>query len=206
MTLVAISYNPPQTPESKWKKGFAMFSKWHITPAKKRRFSCSSPTTAAAATEKVLRQRVSPSVKCEDLTAREFAQMAGIKINLTTDSEETDSAYEEPLGTSQMTSLTSRTAFSSESRARACRRIWDSDFWQCDEATANCSISSSSNQDTLFLAKLRSKPSQQNLTVPNVIQKGRFKIVVGQDDTEPVIHQQVVLEWKRKKSDPSTKN
>jgi hypothetical protein len=173
MTLVAITYNPPQhspfTFNNKWKKGLvSLFTNKFHQYHQARRYS--SPTTVAAATEKILRHdNHNEIVKCEDLTAKEFAQMTGIKIN------------EEDL----LTQMTSCTEFSSKSSPS--KRIWDSDFWQCN---------SKNDDDT----------QSSSMTVPNYsIQKGRFKICVGQVDSEPVHqHHQVVLEWKRKRSDSSS--
>ncbi|KAI9346682.1 hypothetical protein BD770DRAFT_309968, partial [Pilaira anomala] len=81
------------------------------------------------------------------------------------------------------------TSISTTLSTKSCHQIWDSDFWKTN------------NNDTLFISQLRSSPPTLNTT----IQKGRFKIVVGQDDCEPVNqYQSVVLEWKRKRSDSST--
>jgi hypothetical protein len=234
MTLVAIYYNPPTTTSSnssssnsstfhssKWKRTLAVFSsKYH-----NRRKHKSSPTTAAAATEKVLchtptTNQHPTSVKCEDLTAKEFAQMAGIKIKSNSGSDSEDeslmesppqetylscykSDYESMLMT-QMTSISARTALSTKS----CHQIWDSDFWQCN--TTKNTPTTPPTDDTLFISRLAStsKDCCNSLTVPGVIRKGRFKIVVGQDDCcEPVNqHHHVVLEWKRKRSDSSSNN
>lgn len=222
MTLVAIYYNPPTTQDlslnstthhSKWKRGLAFISPKHYYNKKKYK---SSPTTVAAATEKVLcHTKQQQQVKCEDLTAQEFAKMAGIKIKTTDDEEEinnvdqTISSYkhdmltvDEPMMT-QMTSFSTRTALSSKS----CHQIWESDFWQthpntsklCKLNTENSNLSTSTNSnDTLLSNK------------GTVIQKGRFKICVGQqdnDESEPVSqHHHVVLEWKRKRSNSSATN
>ncbi|CEP08836.1 hypothetical protein [Parasitella parasitica] len=257
MTLVAIYYSPASTnptitsPKikamtnhsnftSKWKRGIALLSSKYNH---KRKLQC-SPTVVAAATEKILchtsNNNHDNNIKCEDLTAKEFAKMAGIKIksdedddNAETDDETTDyvsvttapahqqqhylttSILDEPM-TTQMTSISTRTALSS----RSCHQIWDSDFWQCNmdnnqkiktntTTSTTKTTNTNNNNDTLFLSKLRSSCSTMDsdgLTVPGVIQKGRFKIVVGQDDcSEPVTqHHHVVLEWKRKRSDSST--
>ena len=265
MTLVAIYYSPPSTNSasskvktmtinsnftSKWKKGIALLSSKY---SHKRKYQC-SPTTVAAATEKVLchNKNSNPAhhshIRCEDLTAKEFAKMAGIKIK--SDDDEVDgvegndemvdfvsvtattapaqqhylSIVDEPM-TTQMTSVSTRTALSSKS----CHQIWDSDFWQCNDTsnnnnnnnnklmktntnTTSSSTKTNTNNDTLFISRLRSCSSSMennnNMTVPGVIQKGRFKIVVGQDDCcEPVTqHHHVVLEWKRKRSDSSSTN
>ncbi|OBZ85217.1 hypothetical protein A0J61_06738 [Choanephora cucurbitarum] len=193
MTLVAIYHNPPTpfspTPSvnSKWKRWFS----------RKKKLT-KSPTTLAAATEKVLCQE--QPVKCEDLTAKEFAQMAGIKIKSSSFSSTSSLSDQEftcksDLMLSQMTSISTRTATSSKS----CHHIWDSDFWQTN-----------TQHDTLFISRLCSREAAKNnnLTVPGVIQKGRFQIVVGQDDCcEPVNqYHHVVLEWKRKRSDSSSTN
>lgn len=260
MTLVAIYYSPASTNStsskvktttinsnftSKWKKGIALLSSKY---SHKRKFQC-SPTTVAAATEKVLchknNNHHNNNIKCEDLTAKEFAKMTGIKIKSEEDIEIDDemidyvsvtatapahqqqhylttSIVDEPMMT-QMTSVSTRTALSSKS----CHQIWDSDFWQCNldnnnnklmktntnttSSTTKTTNNNNNNNDTLFISRLRSSSSttdNNNMTVPGVIQKGRFKIVVGQDDCcEPVTqHHHVVLEWKRKRSDSSSTN
>ncbi|KAI8638102.1 hypothetical protein BD408DRAFT_447049 [Parasitella parasitica] len=257
MTLVAIYYSPASTSSTltsskiktltthsnfanKWKRGIALLSSKYNH---KRKIQC-SPTTAAAATEKILchinSNNHDSNIKCEDLTAKEFAKMAGIKIKSDEDADYVElddeiteyisvttapahqqqhylaaSIIDEPM-TTQMTSVSTGTALSSKS----CHQIWDSDFWQCNmdnnkKTKTNTTPSTTkttntdNNNDTLFLSKLRSSSStmdSDSLTVPGVIQKGRFKIVVGQDDcSEPVTqHHHVVLEWKRKRSDSST--
>ncbi|PHZ17307.1 uncharacterized protein RHIMIDRAFT_5850 [Rhizopus microsporus ATCC 52813] len=185
MTLVAVTYNPPRhssfNHSNKWKKGLVSLFTNKFNYSSGRRYS--SPTTVAAATEKVLRHMDNNNnnnesmIKCEDLTAKEFAQMAGIKIK----EQEQDIDHD-------LTQMTSITAFSSKSSPN--KSIWDSDFWQCNDGDKKCT------NDT------------QSLTVPSCnysIQKGRFKICVGQVDSEPVHqHQQTVLEWKRKRSDSSS--
>ncbi|KAI8994898.1 hypothetical protein BDB01DRAFT_774491 [Pilobolus umbonatus] len=230
MTLVAITYNPPQISNSKWKKGLSLLTKWDTRI--KRKYSATSPTIIAAAKEKVLRhnnvgtQHSSSYIKCEDLTAKEFAQMAGIKIKSTDDERglEEPVIEEEPMA-SQMTSRSAQTALST----RSGRHIWDSDFWQDNLACKSTEIIHNDNtnkhsivhnihndhhtinhhdnsNDTQFISQLRSEKFN-NLTVPGIIQKGRFKIMVGCDDLEPVSHQQhlqVVLEWKRKRSNSTS--
>lgn len=249
MTLVAISYNPPNTttstaPHSKWRKGLALLtSKLHTT--KRYKYN----TTRAAATEKILRHNSNTPVvvKCEDLTAKEFAQMAGIKIKTTDEmcdnnnnedllhlsnsssNSSGDSSYDEE--NVYLTTKTTNTfnhnhhqmtSISATLSTKSCHQIWESDFWQCDNKSSSSgttttvtkdddkltktpsTITTNNNNDTLFISQLRSSS-----TALNTIQKGRFKIVVGQDDCEPVNqpqqhHHHVVLEWKRKRSDSST--
>ncbi|KAI7901481.1 uncharacterized protein BX663DRAFT_437658 [Cokeromyces recurvatus] len=84
--------------------------------------------------------------------------------------------------TTQMTSISNFTEFSSSKTSH----IWDSDFWKCNTT------------HTPVMAKSSSSSSS------SVIQKGRFKIIIGQDDysCEPV-RQHVVFEWKRKRSNSS---
>ncbi|KAG2208879.1 hypothetical protein INT47_011019 [Mucor saturninus] len=211
MTLVAISYNPP-TNSSKWKKGLALLA------SKLQHHKDKSPTTRAAATEKVLRHNSNTVIKCEDLTAKEFAQMAGIKL------KEEDVLEEDVyLTTKSTTTLNNHqmTSISTTLSTKSCHQIWDSDFWQSNEPVKkkkvtpkkstlgvhtkrnnNNNNNNNINNDTLFISQLRSSSS----TI-NSVQKGRFKIVVGQDDCEPVNqYNHVVLEWKRKRSDSSTTN
>lgn len=195
MTFVAISYNPP-TNSSKWKKGLALLSS-------KLQHKDKSPTTKAAATEKVLRHNSKTTIiKCEDLTAKEFAQMAGIKIK-------EDDIIEDQMYLTTKTTTTfnnnQMTSISTTLSTKSCHQIWDSDFWQCGESNKKPikkTTTNKNNNDTLFISQLRSSS-----TTINSIQKGRFKIVVGQDDCEPVNqYNHVVLEWKRKRSDSSTTN
>lgn len=242
MTLVAISYNPPNTtttPHSKWRKGLALLtSKLHTTKRYKNN------TTRAAATEKILRHNSNTPVvvKCEDLTAKEFAQMAGIKIktsdemcdedlihlsNSSNSSGGSSSSYDEEnvyLTTKTTNTFNNNhhqmTSISATLSTKSCHQIWESDFWQCDNkstttkdddkltktntTSSTITTNTNNNNDTLFISQLRS-----SCTALNTIQKGRFKIVVGQDDCEPVNqpqqqHHHVVLEWKRKRSDSST--
>ncbi|KAI9476178.1 MAG: hypothetical protein EXX96DRAFT_576107 [Benjaminiella poitrasii] len=254
MTLVALYYNPPQQEEeqqqqnshnpfhsTKWKKGLALlYSKYY----NKRKHHKYSPTTAAAATEKVLchDNKQQQHVKCEDLTAKEFAQITGIKIRSSSSNENlldsehqhlttttmttatkryaastTVHIYNEPM-TTQMTSISTCTEISSSKTTSAtnCHRIWDSDFWKCNTtATTSSNSPAITDESTLILSRIHSASStpkssntnllKNNLTVPGVIQKGRFKIVVGQEDIgcEPV-NQHVVFEWKRKRSNSSS--
>ncbi|KAI8375964.1 uncharacterized protein BYT42DRAFT_546700 [Radiomyces spectabilis] len=136
MTLTALSHKPSQPSMSKWRRGFHIFSKWS---SKKRNHS---PTTIAAATEKYVRHRsTQPTVKCEDLTAKEFAQLTGIKIIQSHHDDIEDDDDSDQNGDSHLdihaatvgyplTVHSSRTAMSSESRKPASLpRIWDSDFW-----------------------------------------------------------------------------
>lgn len=232
MTLVAISYNPPNN-SSKWRKGLALLS------SKLQHKHLRSPTTKAAATEKILRHHSTTTIiKCEDLTAKEFAQMAGIKIK---DDDANDEEIEDQVErefllanedggmylTTKSTSTYNNqhhqmTSISTTLSTKSCHQIWDSDFWVSSNGSDLTTTTTNShkktkttnnhhkplekktnNNDTLFISQLRSSPPTLNTT----IQKGRFKIVVGQDDCEPVNqYQSVVLEWKRKRSDSSTTN
>lgn len=203
MTFVAISYNPP-TNSSKWRKGLALLSSKLQHKDK--------PTAKAAATEKVLRHNASTTttttiIKCEDLTAKEFAQMAGIKIH----KEEEEMLVEDAMYLTTKTTTYSNhqmTSISTTLSTKSCHQIWDSDFWHDDNENSKkkkdkkITNKKKNNNDTLFISQLRSSS-----TTINSVQKGRFKIVVGQDDCEPVNqYNHVVLEWKRKRSNSSTTN
>ncbi|KAI8985268.1 hypothetical protein BDB01DRAFT_850306 [Pilobolus umbonatus] len=62
--------------------------------------------------------------------------------------------------------------------------IWDSNFWK---------------DHPLSLTRELSEPGGRK--VPSMIQKGRFKIVWGQDDNEPIVAPEThVVEWKRKRT------
>ncbi|KAI8146573.1 hypothetical protein BJV82DRAFT_391398 [Fennellomyces sp. T-0311] len=160
MTLATISYIPAQhssststtssTSSSRWRKGLALFQR--------NRNKCWSAMTLAAATEKYVRHK-SAEVKCEDLTAREFAQLTGIKI--------VDATV-----TSPSLVLNESTTLSTESQNTP--NIWDSDFWQ----------------------NHHHEPPN-----PRVIMKGRFKIMMGDDDNVATVAPTAqVVEWKRKRS------
>ncbi|KAI9321324.1 hypothetical protein BX666DRAFT_1874608 [Dichotomocladium elegans] len=185
MTLAAIQLIPAHqhsVDARRWRKGLALFSR--------RSKHCCSPMALAAGTEKYLRHS-SPEVRCEDLTAREFAQLAGIKIK--DDFDATTTAP--PLMLNVNNQSTTHTSLSSDSVSR-CPRIWDSDFWQQENA-----------------------PRCPNKQKRNIIRKGRFQICVGHDDDDhndddslfqhlsvsnissrsavPTVQ---VVEWKRKRS------
>ncbi|KAJ8659071.1 hypothetical protein O0I10_005109 [Lichtheimia ornata] len=201
MPLAALQHVPAQTTVDtgrRWRKGLAVFA---------RRFRNHGPTSTAhcsrmamaAATEKVVWSRP-PDVKCEDLTAREFAQLAGIKIK---DENEDNmlstitTATAPPPLMSVNNQSTTCTSLSSDSRQQQ-PRIWDSDFWCCQ-------------QQQQQEAHDEDDEDAKHLPVPNVIKKGRFRIVVGQandiEDDRSVASLPVmtrppppVLEWKRKRS------
>ncbi|KAL0078997.1 hypothetical protein J3Q64DRAFT_1697546 [Phycomyces blakesleeanus] len=159
MTLASIKHSPPpsissQTANhSRWRRGLAMFTKWSQNSRNKKRWD-NSPTALAAATEKVCHRHASSTIKCEDLTAKEFAQLTGIKIRTTDDTssnasyinindDETENEDEEeayyataplttdlPINAYQFSVQSARSAQSSESRAKqSLLRIWDSDYW-----------------------------------------------------------------------------
>ncbi|CDH59773.1 predicted protein [Lichtheimia corymbifera JMRC:FSU:9682] len=183
MPLAALQHVPAQTTVDtgrRWRKGLAVFA---------RRFRNHGPTSTAhcsrmamaAATEKVVWSRP-PDVKCEDLTAREFAQLA---------------ATAPPPLMSVNNQSTTCTSLSSDSRQQQ-PRIWDSDFWCCQQQQQQ-EAHECDDEDA------------KHLPVPNVIKKGRFRIVVGQandiEDDRSVASLPVmtrppppVLEWKRKRS------
>ncbi|KAI9009919.1 hypothetical protein CLU79DRAFT_774507 [Phycomyces nitens] len=150
MTLASIKHSPPQsissqTNHSRWRRGLAMFTKWSQNSRNKKRWD-NSPTALAAATEKVCHRQASSTIKCEDLTAKEFAQLTGIKIRSTDDEYEDEEAYyataplttDLPINAYQFSVQSARSAQSSESRAKqSLLRIWDSDFWQHQSHTIN---------------------------------------------------------------------
>ncbi|KAI9248244.1 hypothetical protein BDA99DRAFT_564857 [Phascolomyces articulosus] len=197
---------------SRWRKGLALFQK--------SRSKCWSPMTLAAATEKYVRHK-STEVKCEDLTAREFAQLTGIKI--------IDATVTSP----PMASMNEVTTLSADSTSSAaCQRphIWDSDFWQCGQPQQE-QEDQQEEQEHRYHQHHHHHHNRHHHRHhhhhhrhhqppnPRVIMKGRFKIMMGEDDEEDqesnmtapmrttrVIttalnenHTQVV-EWKRKRS------
>ncbi|KAG2222185.1 hypothetical protein INT45_007202 [Circinella minor] len=188
---------------SRWRKGLAIFQK--------SRSKCWSPMTLAAATEKYVRHK-STEVKCEDLTAREFAQLTGIKI--------VDATVTSPPITTmnETTTLSSGSTTSISNRPR----IWDTDFWQCEQQQQQEEGQQQQHdRHHLHLHHRYHHHHHHHHQPPNprVITKGRFKIMMGEDDEEDqesymtapmrtttVIttalnanHTQVV-EWKRKRS------
>lgn len=197
MTLAALSYIPASgfdDHSSRWqKKRFSLFgsSDTYGTMRRQRRHS-SSPMVIAAATEKIVRRHhhrvevVEDEVACDELTAREFAEMAGIKT----------------IASESSSSSSSHDACSLEDSEHRLN-IWDQEFWQPIQASKSMSTTSSptpihSISSNIDLKKKRHRNS--------VITKGRFQIVLGDQDNDTNSLQSVpsststVVEWKRKRS------
>lgn len=190
MTLAALSHIPAQHQSRGgssrgWRKGLALFSR-----SRHQHQSSSSRMALAAATEKFVRHSPPEVIKCEDLTAKEFAQLTGINLDANS--------------SIQSHQITTRSAMSE----RPHPRIWDSDFWHhpsSPSSSSSCSSSTStSNLPSLFSCMRTDSNSSSASRGPSIIRKGRFKIVVGQE-TEPVspttTKEEFVLEWKRKRAD-----
>ncbi|KAI7886183.1 hypothetical protein K492DRAFT_178332 [Lichtheimia hyalospora FSU 10163] len=197
MTLAALSYIPASgfdDHSSRWqKKRFSLFgsSDTYSTMQRQRRHS-TSPMVLAAATEKIVKrhhhhvQVVEDEITCDELTAREFAEMAGIKT-VTSESSSSSSSHD---------------TCSIEDNEHHLN-IWDHEFWQ--------PIHSSKSMSTISSPTIRSTSSnnkdQKNKRHRNsVITKGRFQIVLGDQDDDTSSLQSVpsststVVEWKRKRS------
>ncbi|ORY94588.1 hypothetical protein BCR43DRAFT_494266 [Syncephalastrum racemosum] len=236
MTVAALSYLPAQhsnstttaaaSGASRWRKGLAVFSRWHQQHYPSSRRWSHSPTTLAAATEKVICHTKKQDIKCEDLTAQEFAQMTGIKI------KEADLLMEEEASVEEDHWLTTQSARSTDRLS-----IWDSSFWHhgdphgCSNSSTATTRSCSNTHPRLFALRrhqyTNTSTTSSDLPSPpsllshsssassaqssccsrgaGVITKGRFKIVVGQteenyDETESLQTAADVVEWKRKRT------
>ncbi|KAI8992036.1 hypothetical protein BDF20DRAFT_847880 [Mycotypha africana] len=190
---------------------------------------------------------VSPSssndVQCGNLTAKEFAQMAGIKIKSAHDFEleqqqqqytTTSSVLPTTTMMTTMTTYSTRTAFSTKSIQQQ-PHIWDSVFWQSDKEGSSLPTKEAQTlkEDNIKNQRNQQLSQQQEPSDPiqpyntpilsrtrkkqNVIHKGRFEIVVGDEDVKQEKNingasvqepqnlgsqkKPTVVEWKRKRSD-----
>ncbi|KAI9315899.1 hypothetical protein BX666DRAFT_1952581 [Dichotomocladium elegans] len=142
----------------------------------------SSPTALAGATEKFIRHRPS-EISCGDLTASEFAMLAGIPTMAIAGAASDD----------ELSCGKSEREFPSP-------KIWDQDFWLHPSTSTSATTASSalSNDDD----SCHPHPIHRN-SAPNIILRGRFQICVGEDtsdDTPVSLSAPPVFEWKRKKS------
>ncbi|KAI8331482.1 hypothetical protein BC941DRAFT_438491 [Chlamydoabsidia padenii] len=174
-------------PDSTWFK--RILSRW---PRKRR------ATTLAAAHEKYI-HRQQHNIECENLTAKEFAQLTGIDLKEEEDDDEEAAYVSLPLD--QPSSLLNTIRSSRTTASHKKPKIWDHDFWKQHPPsllTTDCCSSSSSS------SSLRRKSTLGSVDRPcsSVFQKGRFQIVVGDYDEEDPIQPQPppCLEWKRKRS------
>ncbi|KAI7864487.1 hypothetical protein BDF14DRAFT_1833810 [Spinellus fusiger] len=188
MNLASIKHTPPQSiasqnTHSRWRRGIALLTRW--SQSSHRKPSSSSHSSSYALSEKHL----TDTIQCEDLTAKEFAQLTGIKIRSTESEEEEDTAYEGYYATvpafmkmasdpqsppppqhlnvsqCQLSTHSSRSAQSSESRGRQnLLRIWDSDYWQYSPhyhaSTPTLGHLTSSLSTQIYPTKSRSDPVQ----------------------------------------------
>ncbi|KAI9494966.1 hypothetical protein BDB00DRAFT_816472 [Zychaea mexicana] len=154
--------------------------------------------TLAAATEKYVRHKSPPQVKCEDLTAREFAQLTGIKI---VDATCTSPPLEY---SNETTTLSNDSCTTTATTAQP--RIWDSDFWQQQGGQRRQQQQQQQPEHCHHHHHHHHEPPN-----PRVIMKGRFKIMMGEDDEDrdsnnttasvPITNcARQVVEWKRKRS------
>lgn len=190
MTLAALSHIPaqhhqsPSAPGSRWRRGLAIFSKRHKQ---------ASPTALAAATEKFIRHTPA-QVKCEDLTAKEFAELTGIKIKMDDNCITTNTPLQQTVESD-----------SYERKRYSMPRIWDSDFWHQGSGAGSSLFSAcSSSTATTTCPPCECSPLRRSRG-PSIITKGRFKIVLGQDDEHDESSQETqtsceVVEWKRKRT------
>ncbi|KAI8384622.1 uncharacterized protein BYT42DRAFT_563116 [Radiomyces spectabilis] len=164
----------------------------------------------------------------EDLTASQFAILTGIKIKKIgkyqdpsfyleneDDSSDDDGDDDEELNDDHlslpMTIRSERNYASSSSLSSHTMphkpRIWDSNFWHSPHGStvttplhSRCSSSTMTTSSSMPLSSSHTMKSRS----PNVIQKGRFQIMIGQIDHHPshpiTTPEKNVVEWKRKRS------
>ncbi|ORX57370.1 hypothetical protein DM01DRAFT_1333997 [Hesseltinella vesiculosa] len=236
MNVVAASNLPPTCNESaRWFKRLLKYTKKKKPVPKQPTATC-----MAAATEKCIRRRYS-SIQCENLTAREFAHLTGIDIVTTDEVDDQlyiNTTHQSNLSLQGATMRSCRTSVSCKKPG-----ILDQDFWQlsrtstCQDQTSSVSSCSNSSHQTSFSAISGFCNNSASTTLTNidpdkqkhlacvfssscntsrpcsVIQKGRFKIVVGDDPDEQLdqdLHHDAivspppaVVEWKRKRSQES---
>ncbi|OBZ88898.1 hypothetical protein A0J61_03052 [Choanephora cucurbitarum] len=138
----------------------------------------------AAATEKFIRNHTTDMIHSEDLTASQFAYLTGIQtkrhpIESPMIESDSDSDSESELEEDHLYSASIMTHHSQQDI-----RIWDTRFWQYEPKQ---------------LTRHQSEPGVR----PNVIQKGRFRIMWGSMDDDLTAHSQPAIrciEWKRKRS------
>ncbi len=189
-----------------------------------------SATAMAAAKEKFIRHSSPPSseivIHSEDLTASQFANLTGIKTKRnsiystsvpTSDGyleEDSDSDEEDDEEYSRDYYYSSTTSASSSYQPTV--RIWDSHFWQDHRKSLPTNISTLTSTTSIQDISTKAEPIKPILTsqplcrhtsepggtkVPSMIQKGRFKIVWGNDDNEPIsAPESHCVEWKRKRA------
>ncbi|KAI8335543.1 hypothetical protein BC941DRAFT_430598 [Chlamydoabsidia padenii] len=172
-------------------------------------------TAAAAATEKLLR-RPKATVQTEDLTASQFASMAGIKIqrgryhqetdepSMTFDDDDDDDYSDEDSDTTEMLPFQQLTVKATKTHQgslpcvtslSSSRSIWDARFWQQQQQPkqqkdkSDVMYSDLSTNDSLSSAASTLDTCLYTpSSKPRVLHKGRFQIVMGDTPTsEPLI-------------------
>ncbi|KAI8083749.1 hypothetical protein BDF21DRAFT_416527 [Thamnidium elegans] len=215
-----------QSNSTKWKKRLINLShKLHLSNNHNNHWnaSSSSATAMAAATEKFIRHSTPATseilIHSEDLTASQFANLTGIKTkrasfytstpgDMSVDEDESDESDDDDESDDEEENAhdfyTASLSSSSHHKHQPAMKIWDSHFWKNDKNLASsASLKDISSTEKIIssqpLSRHTSEPGGQR--VPSMIQKGRFKIVWGGDDNEPItpIAPQCV-EWKRKRA------
>lgn len=204
-----------QSNSTKWKKRLLNLSHKLHRSNNHWNAASSSATAMAAATEKFIRHSTPATseiiIHSEDLTASQFANLTGIKTkraslyytstpgDMSVDEDESDDDEEDDdFYTSSL---------SSSHKHQPAMKIWDSHFWK-DASSSTKLASSASLKDISSTEKLiSSQPLSRHTSepggqrVPSMIQKGRFKIVWGGDDNEPITPTAPqCVEWKRKRA------
>ncbi|KAF1801660.1 hypothetical protein V8B55DRAFT_1036529 [Mucor lusitanicus] len=181
--------------------------------------STKSATALAAATEKFIRtESTDIAIHSEDLTASQFANLTGIKTkrNSTTHSiYSNDDIYSDSEDDSEDDYYSTMATSTKSGGATSAMRIWDSHFWQdgrkslptpiiTTPLTKSTSLNQvATNAAATSNAHLTSQPLVRNKSEPaksSCVQKGRFKIVWGQEDTIEIKPQVQCVEWKRKRA------
>lgn len=216
-----------QSNSNKWKKRLINLS--HKLQRSNNHWNASfSATAMAAATEKFIRHSTPPTtnnsseiiIHSEDLTASQFANLTGIKTSYTQtyedsedDEEDEEDDDEEDEDDDDSRDYYTSSLSSCHPKSTQSMRIWDSHFWKDTKLPSSASmkdLTSTTTATTIAadekliltsqpLARHTSEPGGQR--VPSMIQKGRFKIVWGGDDNEPITHPvPQCVEWKRKRA------
>lgn len=210
----------------KWKRRFFNLSHKLHRSNNNHWNAASSATAMAAATEKYIRHRKnSPTdtseiaIHSEDLTASQFANLTGIKtkknpVYYSSSSagemyvEEEDSDEEDDEDSRDF--YTASVSSSHKQNNQPAMKIWDSHFWQDNnqrKSLPSIPLNTSVSMNEIASEKLCSQPLSRHISepggarVPSMIQKGRFKIVWGGDDNEPIVRPEShCVEWKRKRA------
>jgi hypothetical protein len=179
----------------KWKKRLSNLS-LKLQRSNKNHWNASSATVLAAATEKYIRHE--DTICSEDLTASQFANLTGINrksqslqsLVLDDDSEDEEDEPHE---------------YDDNVEHKPVMRIWDSHFWHDEREPKHIETKKPNAAAHIIssqpLGRQLSEPGGKR--VPSMIQKGRFKIVWGDDDEPVSAPESHCLEWKRKRASTS---